>query len=246
MSDGVSRNPIKISAGGLSAALLLLMCFAGTCRADIVDFNFTGNNGTADPVSATFVATNLVTPVKITRVGPDMIAQSHANSFLGNNWPTSSTVVPSKDYFSFTIAATSGHAIDLSAGGMSLNLSTQANGPTKFVVRSSLDNFGSDIALPFTPSINQTSQDIFLFAPYLTAINQLSPVSGPIEFRLYGYFASQANKQLWLESSGIVTNAIQVTGSIVPVPEPTCIFSVVTVGAGIGCLVRYARLRRRS
>jgi hypothetical protein len=244
MMDDSQRNQTTMQSCALCAGAALLTCFAGVSRADIVDFSFTGNNGTADPVSATSVATNLMTPVQITRVGPDMIAQSHANSFLGNNWPTASSVVASKDYFSFTVSATAGHAIDLSAGGMSLNVSSQSSGPTKFVVRSSLDSFANNIAAPFTPLLNQASQYTFTFSSYLTTIHVTSPIATPIEFRLYAYSAAQTNKQFWLESAGNVSNAIQLTGTIVPVPEPTMVFFTATVVTGSAWLLRRRRQSR--
>ena len=212
-------------------------------KADIVDFNFTGNNGTTDPVSATFVATNLATPVQITRVGPDITAMGMANSFSAKNWPTSTSIVTSKDYFSFTIAATSGHAIDLLAGGMTFNLATMAMGTQQFAVRSSLDNFATNISTPFTPSMMPGLYS-FSFAPYLTAINVTLPVSTPIEFRMYGYDAKMTNQQMWFNSSPMVTNAVQVTGTIVPVPEPTLVFTGTAVATGLAWF--YRRLRRPS
>jgi hypothetical protein len=249
--EAMSQNRVRGPAARavltlLGAAAALLAAGAGSARAqtDIVDFNFTGNNGTADPVNATFVATNLVTPVQITRVGPNMAAQSHANSFLGNNWPTSASPVATQDYFSFTVAATSGHAIDLSAGGMFLNVSTQSNGPTLFVVRSNLDNFATNIATPFVPQINNPTVYSISFAPYLSSIGVTSPVGTPIEFRMYAYNAAQTNKQLWLESTATTPNAIRVTGGITPVPEPALTLSAAAAATGLAWLYRGFRRRR--
>src|SRR5262245_47518179 len=71
---GLAARPALTLLGAVAA---LLAAGAGTARAqtDLVDFNFTGNSGTADPVDATAVATGLVMPVQLTRVGPNMVAQ---------------------------------------------------------------------------------------------------------------------------------------------------------------------------
>ncbi len=233
-----SRPLLAAVAGGI--ALLAFGTGPACGQSTLVDFNFTGNNGTANPVNATTVATGLTTPVQITRVGPNMAAQSHANSFLGNNWPLIASPVANQDYFSFTIAAQTGLRIDLSSGGMSLEVAINKNGPGELVVRSSLDNFATNIAAPYTPTVNLT-QDTFAFAPYLSAIGITSPVSGPIEFRMYGYQAGKTNKQLWLGSTTAVPNAVQVTGGTTPVPEPAWLLSAATLAAGLSWRSRQTR-----
>jgi hypothetical protein len=229
----------------LLCSVATLLAFAGgvaRAQTTIVGFNFTGHNNTTSPVTATTINPNLVQSVQISPVGPDLALQSHANSFFANGWPTAASPVPTQNYFTFSTTPNAGFMISLSS--MSLNVSIDNQGPSQFVVRTSLDNFASNVATPFTPLVNNPSLYTFNFATYLQGIGQPGPFTSPIEFRMYGYAASNSNSHLWLESTTATPNAIDLTGSVTPVPEPTHGLGIVAAGAGL--LGLCWQLRRRA
>ena len=119
---------------------------------------------------------------------------------------------------------------------MSLNVANDNQGPTRFVVRTSLDNFASDAATPFTLAPGGQGPSLYNFN-----FSQQGPFTSPIEFRMYGYAAAMSNSHLWLESTATTPNAISLTGSVTPVPEPPAVLAVGAVALGLLGLARRAR-----
>jgi hypothetical protein len=223
----------------LVAIAILLDIASGTARAQttIASFDFTGHNNTTQPWASNIFDPNLNAAPQLSTVGPNMALQSRSNSFLGNNWPTASAPVATQDYFTFTVTPKPGFGITLS--GMTADVAIANQGPASFVVRTSLDNFATNVASPFTPQVNTPTQDSINASPCVSGLGlQSQPITTPIEFRLYGYGAAATNKQLWLDSSSTLgTVGLSLTGTVSPVPEPSglgLVFGTLVVGLASG------------
>jgi hypothetical protein len=228
-----------VCAVGASATLWITTAHA---QSDIVDFNFIGNNGPNLSVSATTVATGLATPVNISSNG--VTIQGKNNAFNASNWSLSATGPDPTKYFTFTVTGTPGNFIDLTSGSLILNVEINNQGPSQLVVRTSLDGFANNVGAPFTPTVNVATLDTVPFGTYLTSIGATVPVSS-IELRMYGYSAAQSGSQMWYQSvSPSPLNAVRLTGTITPIPEPTLVLSAAAAATVLAWLFRGVRLWR--
>jgi hypothetical protein len=228
-----------VCAVGASATMGLTTAHG---QSDIVDFNFIGNNGPNLSVPATTVATGLATPVNIT--SNNVTIQGRNNAFNASNWAQAPTGIDLTKYFTFTVTGTPGNFIDLHSGSLILNVEIDNQGPSQLVVRTSLDNFATNVGAPFTPTVNVATLDTVPFATYLTNIGATSPVSA-IELRMYGYSATQTGSTMWFQStSPSPLNAVRLTGTVTPTPEPTLVLSAAAAATGLAWLYRGIRRQK--
>jgi len=163
----------------------------------------TGSNPSADnPFTAgQFVDSNL-TVSGIGR-GPALTAVADVDRYTASGW-TSVNLNPDA-YFSWTLTPRQDYTLNLER--LDLNYRRSGNGPSNFAVRSSLDNFTSDLRAFTLGSADLTPDSISLTSP---AFDNLTT---SVEFRFYGWNANNANGSFAIADFNYF-------GAAAPVPEP--------------------------
>jgi len=204
-------------------------------------YNFDGSSRGAVDVDSNSVATLLTdgpgfkSSIDTTRGnGPASIS---VNSMQADN----ANAVTAGDYLSFTISPTSGFALDLTNLSFDFANYTNKKGSKKFpvesfFVRSSLDNFGSNLATQVTATKQSAGK-------FNTASITLGPAfnnaTGSIEFRIYVQDnMNKANRGALLDN--ITLNGTTIATSPEQVPEPA-----VWMLMGVGLLIGAQGLRRK-
>lgn len=133
-------------------------------------------------------------------------------------------------FFRFTVTPTGGFpGIELT--GLSFGTRSASTGPQSITLRSSVDNYATDVITPITVANNST----WTLQTATIATSQFSLGGGnPIEFRIYG---SDGNGTA--DASVINWRLDDVTVTLTPVPEPACLLAVGAVAFGLAT-------RRRS
>ncbi len=145
-----------------------------TLGATLAMYQFTGNDCMAPVVGVTAQPANATFGVYGTDTS--LICSQAANVFNYSNLNTTSTVNLTK-YFNFTITPANCYGLDLNR--IIFKHKTSASGLTPTVhLRSSLDNFATDIATKQLPNSNLKTDTINLGAAF-------DNVTGAIEFRWY-------------------------------------------------------------
>jgi hypothetical protein len=129
------------------------------------------------------------------------ISGSNANDrYSAKGW--NSTTINPDDYFTFTLAPTSSYRIDFT----SFTYSGQASptGPTSVALRSSIDNFVTDIG---TPTIAGTTISLTATA--------FQNIKTPIEFRLYAWGATKSGGTFSINDFSFSGNVVNM-GCAVP------------------------------
>ncbi len=160
--------------------------FAIVAEADVLlGWDALGYPSTPIPVSAPSLVNHTSLETASLSRGGGLVASGGTNGFSASGWttPASSTAadaVVSNDYFTFTAKALSGETFDVT--NFSWRATRSSTGPSNFVLRSSVDGFGADLAVFGTTG---TSERAFSAALNLTGQTN-------VEFRIYGYTAPQA------------------------------------------------------
>ena len=139
------------------------------------------NPSTQNPYTTDDVKDANITVSGIGR-GSGIAGNAGGNRYNATGW-TTATSANENDYFSFTLTPNNGHRINFVSLVYTLQLSNA--GPSDFEVRSSLDNYASNIEV-FTSS-GTTEKTLTLTAA------AFQNVTTSITFRIYGYNADSAN-----------------------------------------------------
>jgi Secretion system C-terminal sorting domain len=164
----------------------------------LVAFDFAGEN----IASTTNVNTNLVSPVSMAR-GDGISASSSVvtNRYYSRFWTLNTTSLISDEYIEFNIIPKSNISITIT--GLKIQHERSATGPNQFLVRSSYDNFLSDIA---TFSLSGTD-------PVINNLSfSLQDITSQLTIRIYGYGATHS-QGAW-GPGGASGNDIELLGSV--------------------------------
>ena len=209
-----------------STPLLLASLIISTVstHAQIVVFSFNGSVGnelTLAPDSQPSFAT-----VTSMSRGSGLTPASGADTFSASAWTTSSSLDLS-DYFSFYISPNNGALMSLY--NLTLDERRSASGIRDWSVRSSLDNFGTDLSHFSVPddANTRTDQSTQLGTSFGNLLNG-------VEFRIYGY-NSESGAGTWRIDN--VRLAGNLSFSAVPEPREYAL----VVGAG---LIAFAMVRK--
>jgi len=185
-------------------ALVMVVVGMNGVMGQIAAFNNTWS-GSPITVNATTTAANIGT-ITMSR-GSGITASSSTTRFSSAGFASgASLTISNNDYYTFTITANSGYAINLNSAVLSISLGSSGTGPQTYGVYSSVGGFASTSAQIGANLIAQASQTITIPS---SGYNSLSS----IEIRIYG----------WNASSGTGTggpSSISLTGSVPSVGGP--------------------------
>lgn len=226
---------MRITRLGL-LAIATLSLFSGA-YAQLATWELTGENAAATtPLPATFVAAN-VAGASLS-LGSGVTASSAANTFGGSDFDTTSlaAAVAGNDYLSFTITPSAGYNLRLTS--ISLNSG----------VAIAVSNFHGDLLSSTTGLTPADSLHSYSFSSLgapaqsitLSSVSALQAVSGPIEFRLYGWRDVAGTSTFRLRN--LANSDLVINGSLTAVPEPSVSAAILGVLVLAGVWIRRRRL----
>jgi PEP-CTERM motif len=188
----------------------------------IATYDFTTALGNQASTSSSLVAGNM-TADPISR-GSGLTLISGTDSLNAGSWTTAATV-DLTDYFTFLLTPASGYALDLNTIEFSYRRSP--SGPLNVVLRSSLDAFAGDIT-----TLTLMNDGSYHRASPIVLGSSFDGITSPIEFRIYGYNASNSVGTLRLGGDGTIAipNTLLVTGAVIPEPTTLALLSLGLVG----------------
>ncbi len=192
----------------------LMLLLSSQAQSQLGVYSFTGlgtcpNQNpavTAQPANATFSDYDFV--------GPLLICRPRANEIETENWTNSTFNINPNEYIGFTISPNAGHLLNLSKLSFFQRYDrAPASGATRWVLRSSLDNFSTDVATDTVTLIMQ-KDSIMLPSGMFSNISNIS-------FRFYLLNCNAALYVNWRNDEIAVEGTI-VAGITPPVPaNPT-------------------------
>ncbi len=166
---------------------VLLLVFAACARAQsqsfslVYDFAGLSGNQVSTPVRASSLIANL-SATDLVR-GPGLGVASGSGSFASSGFST--TGWNADDWFGWSVGPAAGHALTLTQVVVPERRS--ASGIRAFALRSSHDNFATDIFTALVP-------DDTLVRRHTVALGtEFAGIQTPVEFRLYGFQAESAS-----------------------------------------------------
>lgn len=161
-----------------------LMCAAigmasvSVASGQILTFEFKGLTGSEETAVSSFNDANL-TASTISR-GAGLTASDNKERFNATQWALESiaNAVAGEDYMEFTITPQPGYQFDVST--IYIQFQRSATGPSEIALRSSVDNYASDLDSNFLIEDNTTTQT------KTWTVNQANS-SEPVTYRFYGY-----------------------------------------------------------
>lgn len=209
------------------AVWLALCCFLASAlhlaTGQVIAWELSGLTGTtAGPVNSSTSASGVGTG-SLSR-GTGLTATSAGGAFSSSGWYSSSTVttladaIANNDFYQFTIPITGGTA---TLTGVSFFLQASNTGPGTVALRSSADNYASDLGTASVPTTSTLRT--------ITFSSALTNLSSTVTFRLYGY-GTTANPSSTPGGGGTLrigssptasANDIEVSGTITPAAVPS-------------------------
>ncbi len=226
----------------LLAAVFLLFGAGQSFGAVILSWNTFGNLGTETSEASVSNIAN-ISAASLT-LGSGITAAANGNRFGGSGWfdagntaggNTLGEAINGNSYIQFIVTPTGGATF--SATSLDFTWDRSATGPSSVALRSSFDNFATDLG-----SVTNIIQSAF--APNSITIAGLNNVAAATTFRLYGFGASATGGTGGFDTN---TDAPSVTfnGSVTAVPEPTSIALVSLMGC-TGLVSGYRRRKAKS
>lgn len=192
---------------------LFLLATATTQGQLIQMYNFTNSAGNEANLPADGQPAN--GQLGTIKRGSGLSTAPGANTFAATNF-TLGTAIDFDDYFEFDITANTGFFLNLDSVAVTERRS--GTGIRKFAVRSSLDNYGSDLKTFSVPdeTTNRPNQKVSLGTEF-------KDVAGgtPVRFRYYGYEAEGTGGTWRLDSIriyGTISTSVAINSSITSMP----------------------------
>ncbi len=199
-----------------------IFCFflASTLGAQILSWSFDGAIGDEesflpDTVGLGISASSMVRGLGLTSV-------SGAGAFNARGFSTGA--IESEDYFGFSLAPEAGMRLSLSS--LRLDERRSLSGIREWSVRSSLDNYTTDLRAFSVPDNSDTR-----IGQTISLGNSFNDLDHMVEFRFFGYEA-ESSLGTWRIDN------VSLDGLATPVPEPETYMIVVASGLILFSLVR--------
>lgn len=174
----------------LLAALAAGFLVGGSVHADdLAVYDFTNQPGSQNEQAAAQTAPGVIAePLKR---GPGVeVSTDVPGTMSATKWTTDPTQISGNDYFELTVGPTDKAALTLQE--IQFFETVSAKGPTALIVRSSLDNFESDLGDPFLLDPKTPGN------PRILALDQrFASLRAPVCFRFYAYGSRSSNGGVW-------------------------------------------------
>ncbi len=177
----------------------------GTVNTNLIAFDFASYVGSETQGTSTYAAAGMQTAY-ITR-GTGLTAYANGGRFNARGWANhadAATAMASGDYFEWTLQPASG---TMSITNLTLNIQRSGSAASNLALRASCDSYAADLMT--TSGLTAVDSTITLSCN-LSAVAGLQGVSGPITFRLIGWWGGSTGS-LGFEGTG---NDILVAGSM--------------------------------
>ena len=208
-----------MKAKAASIGLLFAAISWTGAHADVISTNpITGTNPSTDNPYVTGLSGNANISASGIGRGTGITASSANDRYSAKSWTTTG-LLDTNDYYTFTLDANDGYEFDFDS--FVYTGTASASGPTAFALRSSLDGFTANIGSP-----TATGTTIVLTA------SQFQNLTTPVEFRLYGYDADGGTGTFSI-------NDYTFNGAVEAVPEPNTLALF-----GVGSLLMLASRHR--
>lgn len=207
-------------------AALVLAVSAPVLQADpLVKWNFGGEDGAQEKMSPLAGSVSSLLEVSpITRgagfpVGPATSFTENSMTFWmipGVN--TADDAVEKKAYFEITLTPKDGSSLSIQSVSFATKRASKLSGPNKFIVRSSIDGFGSDIAGPdeTQPEPVPEGADISV-----SLGGSLENLTQPVTLRFYGYGRNKADNAdggIWCIMNSSSASGFSIDGTVTAKP----------------------------
>jgi hypothetical protein len=218
----------------IKVVVLIVAVFAsGLSTAQSIFSNaITGNNpSNQDPYATNQVLATGVTSTGIGQ-GGGLNNSNSTNTYNANSWSTNGTLnTGNNEYFDWTITPTGCNEIDFAS--LILFYQRTTSGPQNIALRSSLDNYATNIwTTTFTVIVEQSATiDLSAIA--------FQNITTPITFRLYGWNSTSTNGNFSINSfdfQGAVVAAIPSEAGVVTGSTSVCpgTANILNVTGGVG------------
>lgn len=199
----------------LSIFILLLFSIKPAC-CQILTFEFSGISGSEVTVNSNFNNSNLSSTIISRGVG--LNPSNNADRFNATSWASTSiaNAVSGDDYMEFTITPNAGFTFYVTS--IIINFQRSGTGPSALALRSSVDNFTSNLDQEYSV-VDNTSTQTFTFT-----FSQ-SNTSNAVTYRLYGYAEGTSGSGGIGDGSG---DDIIVNGSVFSTVDNPNSFSALT------------------
>ena len=180
------------------------MASVSVASGQILAFEFSGLTGSEETAVSSFNDANL-TASTISR-GAGLTASGNKERFNATQWALESiaNAVAGEDYMEFTITPQSGYQFDVST--IYIQFQRSATGPSEIALRSSVDNYASDLDSNFVIDDTTATQT------KTWTVNQANS-SDPVTYRFYGYAETVTGSGGIGDGAG---NDLVVSGTVTP------------------------------
>lgn len=231
-----------VALGGMTLGALLLL--APDARAQVlVQYNVQSSAGAAASVAPTpgpYPTSLLATFSPLARNSPPLTAVSATGAYNSAGYTTggtATTALTNGEYISFSVTPNAFTALVLSS--LTFTDERGVGGPTSIFVRSSLDNYATDLPLnnSSVPQQGTTNRVVNLSGAQFQAVRDTT-----LTFRIYGFGADNSNPSAAQNAYRLSTNPVVLNGVVAVVPEPG---TAALVGVGLSSVVGMVSVRRR-
>jgi hypothetical protein len=197
----------------IPVVLLLILFFVNPVTAEtIIAWDFAGCTGEEFSVEAQFNHDFLAETDSsfLIRRGPGIQHAPNSHRFNANNWavPDLLSAIEQGDYFEWEVYPINGSVLTLLS--VSMNIERSSTGPPFFTLRSSLDDFSTDLG---TWEITSSAEEI------VANLSSCPEIKSRIVFRLYGYGNTSTAGSAGFEGPGYDLTVEGTLVSEVPLPR---------------------------